>query len=193
MAQQFLTHCQDEKEKAKYEDLHRSINACDDVLKSVETNLASFQNDLATVSADIEFLQARSTALNQRLENRRSVEKVLSPLVDDLSVSPETITKIVKGHIDESWAKVLIDVDRRASVLRKKTSGSETTKASGELGPLLEKLILKVLMSLPQSRLTLKTPLGHRADTRLSRYPGQGAPFTEYQLPNHPAAQLPQV
>jgi hypothetical protein len=134
-----------EKEKAKFEDLHKSITACDDVLRSVETNLASFRNDLAAVSADIESLQARSTALNQRLENRRSVEKALSPLVDDLSVSPDTINKIVKGHIDESWAKVLLDVDRRATVFKKRSASSDQSKASGELGPLLEKLILKAI------------------------------------------------
>lgn len=113
-------------------------------MNSVETNLSSFRNDLASVSADIESLQARSAALNRRLENRSSVEKTLGPLVDDVSVSPETISKIAEGHIDESWAKVLLDVDRRAAGHKKKSAGSLQSKASDDLGPLLEKLILKV-------------------------------------------------
>ncbi|KAF5251542.1 hypothetical protein FANTH_3152 [Fusarium anthophilum] len=104
-----------ENDRTKLEDLHRSIEACDDVLNSVEINLANFRNDLAMVSADIESLQSRSTALNRRLENRKQVEKVLGPLVEELSLSPEVISKISEGHIDETWAKMLAELDRRIS------------------------------------------------------------------------------
>ncbi|KJZ78091.1 hypothetical protein HIM_02728 [Hirsutella minnesotensis 3608] len=135
-----------EREKTKFEDLHQSIIACDDVLNSVETNLASFRNDLAAVSADIESLQSRSTALNQRLENRKELEKALGPLVEELSVSPELITKISSGPMDEAWAKALCEVDRRAAAHKKKeSSNSVHSKASEELGPLLEKLTLRAI------------------------------------------------
>src|SRR5436190_3832168 len=67
----------DERDRAHFEDLHRSIRACDDVLSSVEINLTNFQNDLGIVSAEIETLQARSTALSIRLENRKAVERGL--------------------------------------------------------------------------------------------------------------------
>ncbi|KAK5998202.1 Vacuolar protein sorting-associated protein 52 A [Cladobotryum mycophilum] len=115
-----------ERDRSRFVDLHRSISACDDVLNSVEINLTSFRNDLSTVSADIESLQVRSSVLNRRLENRKAVEAALGPLVEELSVSPETISKITTGHIDESWSKIL-------------------SEASEELGPILEKLILKAI------------------------------------------------
>lgn len=133
----------DEKQKGKVDDLHRSINACDDVLNSVETYLTSFRNDLAVVSADIESLQTRSTALNRRLDNRKAVEKALGPLVEELSVSPEVISKISEGHIDESWAKMLNEIDRRAAAQEKRPN-SRQIKASEDLGPLLDKLTAKV-------------------------------------------------
>ncbi|KAJ9131155.1 Vps52-domain-containing protein [Pleurostoma richardsiae] len=133
-----------ETDKTKFEDLHRSIRACDDVLGSVETNLSNFRNDLATVSADIETLQARSTALNVRLENRKAVEKALGPVVDELSVSPIVVSKISDGHIDESWVKVLAEVDKRATIYNSSSNSSQRqSKAMADLGPLLEKLILK--------------------------------------------------
>lgn len=113
------------------------------MLNSVEINLASFRNDLAIVSADIESLQARSTALNRRLENRQNVEKALSPLVEELSLSPEVISKIAEGHIDETWTKMLAELDRR-STASKKRSDTRQIKAADDLGPLLEKLTLKV-------------------------------------------------
>ncbi|CAJ2514247.1 Uu.00g023660.m01.CDS01 [Anthostomella pinea] len=134
-----------EREKAKFEDLHRSIRACDEILGSVETNLTSFRNDLATVAADIETLQARSTSLNVRLENRKAVEKGLGPAVEETSVSPVVVSRIVDGHIDESWVKVLADIDKRATAYKKGASSSDPSRGLQDLGPLLEKLILKAI------------------------------------------------
>ncbi|KAH6899042.1 Sac2 family-domain-containing protein [Thelonectria olida] len=133
-----------EAEKTKLENLHTSIEACDDVLNSVEINLTSFRNDLATVSADIESLQARSEALNRRLDNRKEVEKALGPMVEELSLPPEVITKIASGHIDETWVKMLSELDRRAGVFKKKTD-SHQSNASKDLGPVFEKLTLKAI------------------------------------------------
>ena len=81
----------DDKEKDKFEDLHKSIIACDEVLKSVETYLTNFQSDLEAVSAEIESLQNRSIALNTKLENRKTVEKLLGPAVEDISLSPAVV------------------------------------------------------------------------------------------------------
>ncbi|OTA97260.1 hypothetical protein M434DRAFT_391975 [Hypoxylon sp. CO27-5] len=134
-----------ERDKAKFEDLHRSIRACDEVLSSVETNLTSFRNDLATVSADIETLQARSTTLNVRLENRKAVEKGLGPVVEEISVSPAIVSKIADDHIDESWVKVVAEIDKRATAHKKSTSNAQGSKGLQDLGPLLEKLVLKAI------------------------------------------------
>ncbi|OAA69035.1 Vps52 / Sac2 family protein [Cordyceps fumosorosea ARSEF 2679] len=137
--------CDYESDQAKFEDLHRSITACDDILNSVETNLTSFRNDLASVAADIESLQDRSTALNKRLDNRKEVEKALNPLVEELSVSPEVITKITTGIIDETWPKMLTELDRRATAHKKKFKETQQSKATSDLGPLLEKLVQKAV------------------------------------------------
>ncbi|KAH6607868.1 vps52 sac2 family [Trichoderma cornu-damae] len=133
-----------EEDKARFDALHRSIVACDDILNSVEMNLADFRNDLSTVSADIETLQSRSSALSRRLETRKRIEKALGPLVEELSVSPETISRITTGHVDELWAKTLSEMDKKASAI-KKLSGRQQGRASEELGPILEKLIVKAV------------------------------------------------
>lgn len=83
--------------------------------------------------------------LNRRLDNRKGVEKVLGPLVEELSLSPEIIARISGGPIDEAWMRTLSEVDRRARAHQKEAfSDSPPSKASEELGPLLEKLALKV-------------------------------------------------
>lgn len=109
----------------------------------MEINLANFRNDLAMVSADIESLQNRSTALNKRLENRKQVEKALGPLVEELSLPPEVISKISEGHIDETWAKMLAELDRRSASFKKKPE-AQSSNAAKDLEPILEKLTLKV-------------------------------------------------
>ncbi|GJC88267.1 vacuolar protein sorting-associated protein 52 B [Colletotrichum liriopes] len=132
-------------EESQFEDLHRAIAACDGVLSSVETNLTSFRNDLAAVSADIESLQSRSTALNVRLENRKAVEKAFGPVVEELSVSPHVVSKISEGHIDDTWVKMLAEVDKRATSYKKNMASQDESKAWADLGPLLEKLTMKAV------------------------------------------------
>ncbi|WYZ45435.1 hypothetical protein EsH8_VIII_000751 [Colletotrichum jinshuiense] len=134
-----------ETSKSQFEDLHRSIAACDGVLSSVESNLTSFRNDLAAVSADIESLQSRSTALNVRLGNRKAVETAFGPVVEELSVSPHVVSKISEGHIDEAWIKTLAEVDKRATAYEKNMASPRESKAWADLGPLLEKLIMKAI------------------------------------------------
>jgi vacuolar protein sorting-associated protein 52 len=136
-----------EREKAKFEDLHRSIRACDDVLNSVESNLASFQNDLATVSAEIETLQSRSTALSLRLENRKLVESGLGPIVEEISVSPAIVGKIVDGVIDEAWVRALAEVEKRSRAMDIKSKENRNIKGVRDLKPLLENLVNKVRYS----------------------------------------------
>ncbi|KAL2874164.1 Vacuolar protein sorting-associated protein 52 [Colletotrichum sp. CLE4] len=131
--------------KSQFEDLHRSIAACDGVLGSVETNLTSFRNDLAAVSADIESLQSRSAAMNVRLDNRKAVEKAFGPVVEELSVSPHVVFKISEGQIDETWVRMLAEVDKRATAYKKSISNQGESKAWADLGPLLEKLTMKAV------------------------------------------------
>jgi hypothetical protein len=139
----------DGRDKNKFEELHRSIRACDDVLNSVEINLTSFQNDLAMVSAEIETLQARSTALSIRLENRKTVEAGLGPIVEEISVSPAVVKKIVDGPIDEGWVRALAEVEKRSKAMDARSKEQRNILGINDLRPLLENLISKVNSSLP--------------------------------------------
>lgn len=133
------------QDKTKFEDLHQSIRACDDVLNSVEINLTSFQNDLAAVSAEIETLQARSSALSVRLENRKVVENGLGPVVEEISVSPAVVKKIVEGTIDEAWVRALAEVEKRSKAMELKSKENRNIKGINDLKPLLGNLIDKAL------------------------------------------------
>lgn len=106
----------------------------------MESYLTGFQTDLGAVSAEIETLQSRSTALNTKLENRRVVEKLLGPSVEDLSLSPAVVRTISEGPIDESWVKALSDLEKRTKLIESRQQDQQRWKALDDLKPLLENL-----------------------------------------------------
>lgn len=127
----------------------------------MEINLTSFQKDLAAVSTEIETLQARSTALSVRLENRKQVEAGLGPIVEDISISPAIVKKIIDGMIDEAWVRSLAEVEKRSKAMSSQSANNKHIKGLTDLKPLLENLINKVsliLTSLSHSWLTFCRP-----------------------------------
>lgn len=125
------------------------VQGCDDVLKTVESYLASFQSELGSVSAEIETLQSRSVQLNSQLENRKNVERLLGPAVEEISISPKTVKLIAEGPIDENWVKALNELETRSTNIDAKASGSASIKALEDATPLLTELKNKV--SIPTS------------------------------------------
>ncbi|KAL8732448.1 MAG: hypothetical protein Q9181_003944 [Wetmoreana brouardii] len=134
-----------EAEKDKFEDLHKSIMAYDDVLKSVQTSLTSFQQDLGAVSAEIETLQSRSTAMNTRLENRKVVEKLLGPAIEEVSIAPGIVSMIADGQIDSSWIRALDELERWSNMIDGKSKGSHKVLATSDVKPLLDDLTNKAI------------------------------------------------
>lgn len=133
-----------EKERDKFQDLHSSIFGCDDVSRSVEMYLSDFQTELGAVSAEIETLQTRSVQLNAMLENRRNVERLLGPAVEEISISPRAVRLIAEGPIDENWVRALNELDARATGIEAKISSSNSTKAIEDVRPLLTDIKNKV-------------------------------------------------
>ena len=118
------------------------------MLKSVEVSLTTFQKDLGVVSAEIETLQSRSTALNTKLENRKVVEQLLGPAVEDISIAPEAVRIISEGPIDQRWVKALEELERRSNSIKERVNGPNTVRAIANLKPLLDDLSSKVRCSI---------------------------------------------
>ena len=134
-----------EKEKDRFADLHKSIIACDEVLKSVEAYLTSFQADLANVSSEIESLQNRSTDLNNRLQNRRAVEKVLGPEVETLVVPPAVVRKLTEGAVDDSWIKALDELEKRSKAVDARVREGRDVKVLQDVRPFIDDVSNKAI------------------------------------------------
>ena len=109
------------------------------MLQSVEKYLSSFQSDLATVAAEIETLQSRSTTMNEKLQNRKKVEKLLAPTVERLTIPPRVVKKISEGPVDDAYVQALEEMQRRSHALTN-ASDLKDVKAAQDLRPLLEGL-----------------------------------------------------
>lgn len=119
----------------------------------MESYLADFQTELGIVSAEIETLQTRSVQLNAKLENRRNVERLLGPAVEDISISPNAIRTITDGLIDEKWVKALNEIEARSISIEKSIGTS--MKAVDDVKPLLVDLKNKVELMCRPSRLRI--------------------------------------
>ena len=110
----------------------------------MEQYLSSFQTDLATVSAEIEKLQTRSTALNQRLRNRQAVEDLLAPAVDQVSIPPALVRKICEDAVDGEWVLALAELERRSEAVERSSQSDRQPRALADVKPILSDLTDKV-------------------------------------------------
>jgi hypothetical protein len=82
--------------------------------------------------------------MNTKLENRKVVEKLLGPSVEDLSLSPAVVRKISEGVVDESWIRALAELEKRSKAVEAKKKDQQKMKALEDLAPLLENLTNRV-------------------------------------------------
>lgn len=78
--------------------------------------------------------------MNTKLENRKVVEKLLGPAVEEICVSPAIVKQISEGPIDHAWIKALEEVEKRSKTIESRIEGREKFLAVSEVKPLLEDL-----------------------------------------------------
>lgn len=78
--------------------------------------------------------------MNTKLENRRVVEKLLGPAVEEICVSPATVKQICEGPIDFTWIKALEELEKRSKTIQASIQGPDKLLAVSEVKPLLENL-----------------------------------------------------
>jgi len=69
----------------------------------------------------------------------------LGPIVEEISVSPAVVKKIVEGTIDEAWVRALAEVEKRSKAMDAvRTKDHRKIKGVNDLKPLLDNLVAKV-------------------------------------------------
>ncbi|KAJ3354477.1 hypothetical protein HDU83_005179 [Entophlyctis luteolus] len=129
---------------SKHADL-RSLAAqvadCDQMLGNMINLLEGFQVDLNKISVEIRDLQERSNDMNLRLKNRVGSHELLDKVLDGLVITPDLITKICLGEVNEFFLHHLLDLNNKMAFVKKQKGAH--IKALKDIGPELERMRLK--------------------------------------------------
>ncbi|THH15380.1 hypothetical protein EW146_g5088 [Bondarzewia mesenterica] len=102
----------------EFVELHDQVQTSVNLLDSLESFLSTFQKDLSAVSGQISDLQDRSKDIGSRLKSRRKIEKPLSSLLTDLTISPPLAATILDTHVSETWVPAIEDFERHLEMLK---------------------------------------------------------------------------
>lgn len=83
--------------------------------------------------------------MESRLENRKVVERLLGPAIEEVSIPPAVVTVISEGPIDSSWITALEELERWSKIIDGNAKKSEKVIATSDVKPLLDDLNNKVL------------------------------------------------
>lgn len=134
------------KESEGLAGLHTQIRQCDGVLDSMESMLRGFQTDLASISAQIKYLQDESLSMNVKLRNRKAAEDQISSFIQQMVVPPDLVNAICEGDVNEAYLEYVIELNKKVA-FSKLDSTAMTTACAG-ISPELEKLRIKSVLKI---------------------------------------------
>jgi len=121
--------------------LHTQIRSCDTVLDSMESMLRGFQTDLASISAQIKYLQDESLSMNVKLRNRKAAESQLSSFIQHIVVPPDLISAICESDVNEAYLDYVVELNKKVTFA--KDEKTAMTSACADMAPELDKLRTK--------------------------------------------------
>ncbi|KAF8591436.1 vacuolar sorting protein, partial [Ramaria rubella] len=99
-------------------ELHEQVETSVGLLDSLESFLSTFQHDLSAVSGQISDLQGRSKDIESRLKGRRKIERPLSNLISEISISPVLAETILDSDVGEPWLVAIPELESRLNSLK---------------------------------------------------------------------------
>ena len=93
--------------------LHAHLVQCDGILQGMSGMLAGFQQDLGSISKEIEELQTKSVSMAVRLRNRKEAEASLFTFLQHTYIPQQLATQLIEGEINESYIASLHSLHHR--------------------------------------------------------------------------------
>ncbi|KAG9317449.1 vacuolar sorting protein [Chiua virens] len=156
-------------------EFHDQVETSVHLLDSLESFLSTFQRDLSAVSGQISELQERSANIDNRLRSRRKIEKPLSSLISDLTISPTLATTLLDTEVGEPWIPAVADFERRLDSLHARSR----VKAARELADIVEALRIVTATKLRAFFLALLNAIKNSVTTNMQVLQSSG--FLKYR------------
>ena len=132
-------------ESKKIAQLHQEMKRCDAILEQMEMMLGTFQQDLGSISSDIQILQENSLEMSVKLGNRKELKTKLSSFLDSIVVSPKLVETIVNVPVvEQPFADGLHDLDTKLQF----AESEQHTLASHDVADVLDKLKTKAIIKI---------------------------------------------
>ncbi|EDO47167.1 predicted protein, partial [Nematostella vectensis] len=127
------------KESKNIASLHNQIASCDTILERMEKMLTSFQEDLGSISSEIQTLQEQSLSMNIKLKNRQAIRGELSQFVDEMMVTDSMIKHICDTPVTEqSFIEQLHELHHKIDFVKEQSF--KGALSCNDVGDILEKL-----------------------------------------------------
>lgn len=114
------------------------------VLTPIKQYFNNFESNLDQVTNEMESMQVRLNELNQILEEKREMDEILTPELQKILISSNTINSLVENEIDLEWIGKLRELETKSVDLEVYKKSDEGTKISSEMVTLLNDVILNV-------------------------------------------------
>lgn len=134
-----------EKEKG-VEAMSRSLDMSIELLSPLYEYIQNFEMNLNKLSNEMEVLQTRLLKLNEEIEKNTIMDKKLTPVLQDLLISPQCIKILLGYSLDEKWTNQLVILQEKKEILISYKEKNEVNDDNlDELFALIEKLEAKCL------------------------------------------------
>ncbi|SCU94249.1 LAME_0F06722g1_1 [Lachancea meyersii CBS 8951] len=116
-------------------------NAIEATIPPLQTYFSDLNNNFKSLTHDLSLVRGKSLKLNELLSRNSKDLAEISPLVNDLVISPEVINQILKGKINYAWVENIAYVRDKQEIYSKYVeSGQDVPADFAELKELLEVL-----------------------------------------------------
>jgi hypothetical protein len=139
-----------EDQKRAIEIMQDSVDTSLSLLQPLNKYIDDFQSNLKTLSNEMQVLQARLHGLNQDIDKCKRLDGMLTPVLNDLLISPKCIRTLSTGKINENWVlqlTILLEKKELKCVSRIKKFMIETIKhlrTSNAASVVVQRRLLKV-------------------------------------------------
>ncbi|GJJ07494.1 hypothetical protein Clacol_001696 [Clathrus columnatus] len=144
-------------------ELHEQVEMSLSLLDSLDSFLSTFQHDLSAVSGQISSLQEKSRDIENRLKSRRKIERPLSDLISQISISPSLAEVILDTQVGEPWLTVIPEFAIRLDALKTR----QRVRAVRALSEVAEGLRIVAATKLRAFFLTLFQPIRSNVSTNI--------------------------
>jgi hypothetical protein len=125
--------------------LHHDVQQCSDTLENMLTMLNGFNDDLSSLTLNLEKLMSDSKGYEVAIKNRKKIEIDASEFVGSLVIDEEFIKAVCEKEITEEYMEYIRAIFVKNSIIDEYRRDYPETRAFIELQPVLEKLRVKAV------------------------------------------------